>query len=186
MGGKIDAPNQGTALVVMIKSKVSPQTINSSAPKHLTAVNPIQHGSDAIQRVLIVEDIPFNQEIHQKLLNKCNVQEIVIANNGQEALDIDTMKKPQYFDLILMDIDMPVLDGKTTTKKIRQFERERGWIPTSIVFLTAYSEAKTQSKLLNPNGEYRANGFLSKLVSLEAIQRTLREKLMYGDQNGPQ
>ena len=83
--------------------------------------------------------------------------------------------KACYFDLILMDIDMPIMDGKTSAKLIRQIEVERGWDPSNIVFLTAYAEAKTQSELLDPIGEYRANAFLSKPASLNTIQRTLQE-----------
>ena len=185
MEGKIDihsAPNRGTALVIMIKSKSStqaPKSIQSALETSLQnqGFNPKQD-REIIQRVLVVEDIPYNQEVNQKFLQKCNVQEIVIANNGQEALDIyRKAKEQQYFDLILMDIDMPVMDGKTATKKIRQFERERGWNPTSIVFISAYSDAKTQADLLNPQGEYQANGFLAKPASLETFQRTLREKV---------
>ena len=48
---------------------------------------------------------------------------------------------------------------------------------TIIIFILAYSEAKTQADLLNPQGEYQANGFLSKPASLEILQRTLREKI---------
>ena len=186
MEGKIDihsALNQGTALVIMIKSQ-SPHLSGklSSIKPSIDLDSPRQKSiarqpADTVKRVLVVEDIPYNQELNQKFLEKCKVQEITIANNGQEALDIYTKTKEQhYFDLILMDIDMPIMDGKTATKKIREFEMESGWKPTSVVFLTAYAEAKTQSELLNPNGEYRANGFLSKPASLETIQRTLKEK----------
>ena len=187
MEGKIDihsAPNQGTALIIMIKSQSPPLSGKLSSMKpSIDASIPPRHdsiaktGSDIVKRVLVVEDIPYNQEVNQKFLEKCKVQEITIANNGQEALDIYTKtKEQQYFDMILMDIDMPIMDGKTATKKIREFEMESGWQSTSIVFLTAYAEAKTQSELLNPNGEYRANDFLSKPASLETIQRTLKEK----------
>ena len=184
MEGKIDihsAPNRGTALVIMIKSKVSSPSPAGSPQRVPMDLNSLRLRSipstelDIIQRVLVVEDMPYNQEINQRLLQKCNVREILIANNGQEALDIYKKMKQRYFDLILMDIDMPVMDGKTATQQIRQLERENGWNPTSIVFLTAYSEAKTKAELLNPKGVYRGDGFLAKPASLEVIQRTLRE-----------
>ena len=188
--GIFSAPNQGTALVITIKSKSSsspasqavklssslvmkPSTVlTPTCPKSFVNIEP-----EVLQRVLVVEDMPYNQEVNQRFLQKCNVQQILIANNGQEALDMyKKANEQQYFDLILMDIDMPVMDGKTATKKIREFEKERGWSPTSTVFLTAYAEAKTQSELLNPSGEYRANGFLAKPASLETIRRTLSKK----------
>ena len=74
-----------------------------------------------------------------------------------------------------MDIDMPVMDGKDATKKIRQHESENGWRPTSIIFLTAYSESKMQQELLDPLGVYKADGFLSKPTSQDIIRRTLIE-----------
>ena len=73
-----------------------------------------------------------------------------------------------------MDIDMPVMDGKEATKIIRQEEKNRGWTPAHIVFLTGYSELKTQQELLDDQGEYRANGFCSKPASLETFQRIIQ------------
>ena len=183
MGGKIEihsAPNRGTAIVIMVKSRSSAQTnaLYPAAPKSKQSnlLNKPNMEPGIIKKVLVAEDILYNQEINRKFLQKCNVEEIVIANNGQEAIDIYQKMKPNYFDLILMDIDMPIMDGKTATKKIRQFEKEKGLAPIKIVFLTAYSEAKTRSELLDPQGEYRANGFISKPASLETVQRTLQEK----------
>ena len=128
-----------------------------------------------MRRAMVVEDILYNQEINYKFLQKCNVDEIAVTNNGKEALDLYIQKGEGYFDLILMDIDMPVMDGKDATKKIRQYESENGWRPTSIIFLTAYSESKMQQELLDPLGVYKADGFLSKPTSQDIIKRTLNE-----------
>ena len=127
-----------------------------------------------VQTALVVEDIPYNQEVNKKFLEKCGVQDISIANNGQEAANIFLKAGPNYFDLILMDIDMPVMDGKAAVKIIRREEKARCWKPANIVFLTAFAESRTQQELLDPQGEYRANGFYSKPASLETIRRLLK------------
>lgn len=69
-------------------------------------------------KVLLVEDNQMNQELAVSLLNSVGLT-VVIANNGKESLD---MLKKDAFDLVLMDIQMPVMDGLTATKEIRARE----------------------------------------------------------------
>ena len=66
-------------------------------------------------KVLLVEDNQMNQELATSLLNSVGLT-TMIANNGKEALDL---LKPNSFDLVLMDLQMPVMDGITATKEIR-------------------------------------------------------------------
>ena len=84
-------------------------------------------------KILLAEDNRVNQQIACELLQKVNA-EIIIANNGMEAVEI---AKQQQFDLILMDIQMPVMDGITATFKIRRLESENNCIP--IVAMTAHA-----------------------------------------------
>ncbi len=69
-------------------------------------------------RILVVEDNLINQKITEKMLGRLGM-EAFIANNGQEALDL-ILKEEEPFDLILMDIQMPVLNGLDTTKELRK------------------------------------------------------------------
>ena len=177
MGGKIEIyskPNVGTCLVIMIKTKSgnnSPrQDENKSRAKTEDQKNSFSHEKG----VLIVEDIAYNQEVNRKLIQKCGINHITVASNGLEALELFRSKGENYFDAILTDLDMPIMDGKTSTKLIREHERKLNWKPVKIIVLTGYSEAATQQEMLNPTGPYRANSFLSKPSSFESIMKALK------------
>ncbi|MBF0219531.1 MAG: response regulator [Gammaproteobacteria bacterium] len=68
-------------------------------------------------RILLVEDNEMNQELVMELLSQAGI-EVVLANNGQEA--VDTLAKDARFDGVLMDCQMPVMDGYTATREIRK------------------------------------------------------------------
>ncbi len=108
-------------------------------------------------RVLLVEDNFINQKIILSTLHKSGIN-ISIANNGQEALDLFFIQK-QEFDLVLMDINMPVMDGYTATKKIRE-KQEFDSMP--IVTFTAFTlgdEIKTMFDL-------GANAYITKPLNI--------------------
>ena len=73
-------------------------------------------------RILLVEDNEINQQLASEILTNAGIL-VSIADNGQEALDI---LKREYFDGVLMDIQMPVMDGYTATKKIRHCKKHQG------------------------------------------------------------
>ncbi|MBK7356234.1 PAS domain-containing hybrid sensor histidine kinase/response regulator [Propionivibrio sp.] len=82
-------------------------------------------GGEASQTaVLLVEDNPVNQELAERLLKKRGYR-VTLANNGAEA--VDCFEK-SHFDLILMDMQMPVMDGIEATESIRSREMRRSWV----------------------------------------------------------
>jgi PAS domain S-box-containing protein len=89
-------------------------------------------GSITPLRVLLVEDNPINQEVCLKRLGKMG-HVVTIANNGAEA--VEAYRKHE-FDLVLMDVQMPVMDGFEATQRIRDIERTRDKY-TPIVAMTA-------------------------------------------------
>ena len=93
-------------------------------------------------RVLLVEDNDMNQELALDLLGQAGI-EVVVANHGQEALDI--LAKDARFDGILMDCQMPVMDGYTAARRIRA-EPSLAGIP--VVAMTANAMAGDREKVL--------------------------------------
>jgi PAS domain S-box-containing protein len=93
-------------------------------------------------RVLLVEDNEMNQELALELLGQAGM-EVVVANHGQEALDI--LAKDDKFDGVLMDCQMPVMDGYTATREIRKQER---WQNLPVVAMTANAMAGDREKVI--------------------------------------
>ena len=93
----------------------------------------VHHYRDA--RVLIAEDHPMNMEIVSELLNAVGITPRT-ANNGQEALDILAAFGPTAFDLVLMDIQMPIMDGLTATRELRTWT---GFSQLPVVAMTAHA-----------------------------------------------
>ncbi|MFI4936159.1 MAG: ATP-binding protein [Caulobacterales bacterium] len=84
-------------------------------------------------RILLAEDHPTNQRVVQLVLTPFGI-DLTIVGDGQEAVEAF---RPGLFDLILMDMQMPRMDGLAATREIRRLEREAGVSPTPIAMLTA-------------------------------------------------
>ena len=96
------------------------------------------------RRVLLVEDSKVNQEVAREFLEAIDCT-VTIANNGQEA--VDTIER-ETFDIVLMDCQMPVMDGFEATRVIRQRETERERLNIPIIALTANAFASDREKCL--------------------------------------
>ena len=86
-------------------------------------------------RILVADDQPLNREIVEALLAAVGIT-AGMAENGQEALDILTESGPDAFDLVLMDIQMPVIDGLTATRTLRS---RAGFESLPIIAMTAHT-----------------------------------------------
>ena len=96
-----------------------------------------------VVKILLVEDYKHSQIIVTRLLKKNDFDSIVVVENGQEALDA---VKQQYYDLILMDMQMPVMNGFEATRKIRELKEYKD---TPIVALTAFAMKGDREKCLD-------------------------------------
>ena len=113
--------------------------------------------------VLVAEDDPINRELMQDLLGRMN-QQVTFAQNGQEVLDI--VSEDASFDLILMDIDMPILDGLSATYCLRAGEAGEFGVHVPIVALTAFNTLSDQSKFMKAGMNY----FLPKPIGLRDLR----------------
>jgi len=165
MGGSIHVesePGKGSRFTLDMSFKV---VAVSSVPVN---GNGTQKSSFPSQRVLVVEDNPINQKVARRLLEKKGL-EVTLAENGVKALEI---YENEDFDLILMDIQMPEMDGIETTKAIRKIsDHTKRDIP--IVALTANAMKGDREKYI----EAGMNDYLAKPVNNEELSEKLHTYL---------
>jgi CheY-like chemotaxis protein len=115
-------------------------------------------------RILLVEDGRDNQRLLKMQLSDAGA-EVIVAENGQVAVDLATM---QTFDLILMDMQMPVMDGYAATTALRQ----KG-LKIPIVALTAHAMAEDRARCLASG----CTDYLSKPIDEETLLKTVNQHL---------
>jgi len=113
-------------------------------------------------RILLVEDNPINQEVARDLLGRAGVV-LSTADNGQEALDCLAHER---FDLVLMDCQMPVMDGYAATRVLRQQPR---WRDLPVIAMTANAMVGDREKVLAAG----MNDHISKPVKVDELFATL-------------
>ncbi|MBS54997.1 MAG: hypothetical protein CMI03_19850 [Oceanospirillaceae bacterium] len=122
--------------------------------------------------VLLAEDNMVNQKITSKMLDRLGVK-VTVAGNGEEAI-VAVMEGD--FDVVLMDVNMPVLDGIAATERIRDLSSARKDIP--IIALTANAMLQDRQRCL----EAGMNGFVAKPLRMEDLASALTEVLPPGRQ----
>jgi len=111
-------------------------------------------------RILLAEDNPINQKLAVRILNNIG-HSVVVAQNGEEAVGC---YQRESFDLVLMDIQMPRMDGLQATEKIRSLEKETGkHIP--IVAMTAHAMKGDEEKCLSAG----MDAYISKPIKLQGL-----------------
>lgn len=116
--------------------------LGHSTPSSEVITATVSHAQYEGTRVLLVEDNPINQKVARQLLRRLGC-EVSVADHGQVA--VDRVKAGARFDLILMDVQMPVLDGYEATSAIRQLE---GSIRTPIIAMTANAMSGDRDRCL--------------------------------------
>ena len=117
--------------------------------------------------ILLVEDNPVNQKVAAAMLNKRG-HRVVIASNGREALEVQNKAN---FDLILMDIQMPEMDGLQATEAIRDKEKDSGGRRIPIVAMTAHAVAGFQEMCFAAG----MDGYISKPIQPNVLYQALDE-----------
>ena len=128
------------------------------------------------RHILLAEDIFINAEIMKELLSSKGIL-IDHAENGREALELFDKSEPGYYDAILMDVRMPVMDGLEATKAIRGLERsDSKTVPIIAMTANAFDEDVQRSLQVGMNAH------LSKPVDPERLYSTLEEMIWEADQ----
>jgi CheY-like chemotaxis protein len=145
-----------------------------SAPvlRHVDIAEPEQVLARA--KILLVEDNPVNQKVAQRILGKFGAQ-VVTANHGIEALEY---LAKQGFDIVLMDCQMPVMDGFEATRRIRAGEKSRGALHgIPIVALTANVQNEDRERCI----EAGMNAHLGKPLEPDKLCECLLQLLDRND-----
>ncbi|HEY2530955.1 MAG TPA: PAS domain-containing protein [Xanthobacteraceae bacterium] len=121
-------------------------------------------------KILLVEDNPVNQRVAQRTLQNL-AAEVTIANNGAEALE---RIADSNFDAVLMDCQMPVMDGFTATRRIRELELSRGTKRLPIIALTANVMSEDREKCLAAGMDAHLGKPIEPAQVIEALSRFLK------------
>ncbi len=131
------------------------------------AITP-NHNQEQNLSILVAEDNAANQLVINKLLEKMGHQ-ITIVNNGEEALNAISQGSSDY-DLILMDCEMPVMDGYEACEKIRLYEQENCISAMPIIALTAHAMTEYRERCMQAG----MNEVLTKPIRALTLQQTLQ------------
>ncbi|WP_372782702.1 ATP-binding protein [Phenylobacterium sp.] len=158
MGGRIvvqSTPGQGSTFSVYVplerlEGEVSDEGEDQVQPLDIAGC-----------RVLVAEDHPTNQKVVELILESVGVAPTIVEN-GQLALDL---LKTERFDVVLMDMQMPELDGLSATALLREYERETGQPRTPVIMLTA----NALDEHVRSSHEAGADLHLSKPIHAQAL-----------------
>ena len=162
LGGTITVDskkNIGTTFTIEI-----PMTLTTTKP--LNSEEPANSDISGLH-ILLVEDNELNAEIAQTLLETAGAK-TTVAHNGEQALEVFQNHAPKTFDAVLMDVMMPVMDGLTATRAIRNLDRpDAKTIP--IIAMTANAFAEDVEKCIAAG----MDAHIAKPVEIETIKRVI-------------
>lgn len=155
---------KGSQFIVSIPFKISEQ-------KEIKTVEPTNNFSMEGIKVLLVEDNELNMEIAETILGQYGAI-VTTATDGQIALDTFAQNKPDTFDIILMDIMMPNMNGYEATEAIRKLDREDAKI-IPIIAMTANAFDEDKKKALASG----MNGHIAKPIDFKALLSEVSKNL---------
>lgn len=173
MGGTIEVgtvKGEGTEFKVRFALKKADSPETEERPAYMHDRSEADHGKEKCscgRRILLAEDVEMNREIAVMLLTDMGLC-VETATNGKEAVDIIASSAPGYFDAVLMDIQMPVLDGYEATRQIRALDDPvLSSIPIAAITANAFAEDRSKAF------EAGMNGHITKPLDIDEVRRTL-------------
>ncbi len=169
----------GQATVVRIRIPVG--EVGAGSVLDMASTAPLAEAkgrSDAVSivptltgRILLVEDGPDNQRLLSMLLRNAGA-EVVVADNGQRALDLIAASHDMPFDVVLMDMQMPVMDGYEATRRLRA----AGITDLPIIAVTAHAQSSDREKCLEAGCDDYASKPIHRGSLFAMIARYLKKK----------
>ena len=174
MGGHITAegrPGLGASFVATLPARTA-QRVGGAAEVSAAPLRPCSALADHQElqtlSVLLVEDHAINRKLAEIMLQRMGC-DYALANDGQQALD---RMQQQRFDVVLMDVMMPVMDGITALRRLRAFEAS-GRPRTPVLMVTAHAMTGDKERFMAEG----ADGYVSKPMSQQALQKEM-ERVM--------
>ncbi|MGN0831877.1 MAG: hybrid sensor histidine kinase/response regulator [Candidatus Ornithospirochaeta sp.] len=168
MGGKIEIESEqgkGTTVTVSLTFKRFENKVIEKKEEKLPEI------SIEGKRVLLAEDNEINSEIASEMLREVGISTEVVTN-GEECVNALLSHSAGYYDLVLMDVQMPVMDGYEATRTIRRFQdKDKRMIPVIAMTANVFEEDKEKA--------YKSgmNGHLSKPIDMTLLISTLNKCL---------
>jgi PAS domain S-box-containing protein len=171
MGGELavqSSPGQGSDFHFVAHLRLAGQAVPRAVTRADRTADALAQARVALQdvRVLLVEDNPINQEVAREVLATAGVA-VSTADHGQAALALLAQSAREPFDLVLMDVQMPGLDGYETTRRIRA--SDAAWRAVPIIAMTAHATARDRAEAEAAG----MNDYLTKPFEPATLLRTL-------------
>lgn len=168
MGGKIEIESEqgrGTTVTVFLTFKRFENKVIEKKEEKLPEI------SLEGKRVLLAEDNEINSEIASEMLREVGISTEVVTN-GEECVNALLSHSAGYYDLVLMDVQMPVMDGYEATRTIRRFQdKDKRMIPVIAMTANVFEEDKEKAY------QSGMNGHLSKPIDMALLISTLNKCL---------
>ena len=173
MGGTIEvntAPGNGTEFIIRVKFELQKEVHQEENFTEGQKQKELELDFTKM-RILLVDDVAINREIAVMLLENMGFT-VETAENGKEAVDKVAASESGYFNAVLMDIQMPVMDGYSATGEIRKLEnKELAAIPVIAMTANAFSEDVKKAH------DAGMNGHIAKPIDINSMTNTLNEVL---------
>jgi two-component system, sensor histidine kinase and response regulator len=166
LGGYVTKPLTKRKLEQGIAMAIKRSTDATSADSPKTPIEPVQNGA-----ILLADDSSDNRFLIQAYLKHSGYQ-LDLAETGRVAVEMYQARK---YDLVLMDVQMPVMDGHTATRMIRDWEKQSNISPVPIIALTAHAYQEEMQKSLAAGCSDHLTKPIKKNILLNAMQKWIKQ-----------